>query len=73
MTTAIVNSKDLGSNCWLAARFCGNRCARVMRCTYPERQTCKAVDAEIEHLQSEKQTCISSIDTRITILQKMKG
>lgn len=46
--TAIVNSKELGTNCWLTARFLdGVRCQRVMECSYPEKKTCKAVETEI--------------------------
>ena len=49
--TAIVSSKELGTNCWLACRFLeGGRCLRVMRCNYPEKRTCKAVDTEISYL-----------------------
>lgn len=51
--TAIVNSKELGARCWLAARFCdGKRCHRVMDCDYPEKETCKAVQAEKEYLRA---------------------
>jgi hypothetical protein len=42
----------------MAQRFCGGRCSRVLTCTYPERDTCKAVEAERayleEHLKSER-------------------
>jgi hypothetical protein len=69
--TAIVNSKELGTNCWLAKRFTGgSRCCRVMDCTYPEKRTCKAVDAEIEYLQSQKQTLSENIDKKIAALQE---
>lgn len=46
---AIVNSSELGTNCWLPVRFCGGRCQRVMVCKYPEKRTCKAVQTELEH------------------------
>ena len=44
-----------------------------MDCTYPEKCTCKAVDVEIEYLQSQKQTLTENIDRKINTLQKMKG
>jgi hypothetical protein len=72
MKTAVVHSKALGSNCWLPARFCGGRCDRVMVCNYPEKCTCKAVDAEIAYLQSEKQTSAEGIDKKINALQNME-
>jgi hypothetical protein len=73
MQTAIVNSKDLGTNCWLAKRFTGgSRCCRVMACNYPEKHSCKAIDAEIAYLQSHKQTLIEEIDKKIDILQISK-
>ena len=47
----VVSSKELGTNCWLPCRFIqGGRCAKVMTCNYPEKRTCKAVDAEIKYL-----------------------
>jgi len=49
---AIINSKELGTNCWSAHRFCGGRCQRVMRCNYPEKATCKAVQSEIDYLNN---------------------
>jgi hypothetical protein len=73
MKTAIVHSKDLGQNCWLPARFCGGRCDRVMACTYPEKSTCKAVDAEIAYLQEQKQSTINNINKKIAVLRKKKG
>ena len=53
---AIVSNRTLGSNCWLSQRFiAGKRCARVMTCNYPEKQGCKAVQAEIAHLEMVKE------------------
>lgn len=52
MNSAIINSKGLGTNCWSAHRLCGGRCQRVMRCIYPEKATCKAVQAEIDYLNN---------------------
>ena len=51
MKTAVVNSKELGTNCWSTHRFCGGRCNRIMYCKYPEKQTCLAVQAEIEFIK----------------------
>lgn len=49
---AIVTLKELGTNCWLPARFIGGaRCARVMACNYLEKRTCRAVGAEVTHLR----------------------
>ncbi len=46
-----VSSGELGTNCWLPRRFLkGERCERVMRCTYPEKATCQAVEVEVEFL-----------------------
>lgn len=42
MRTAIVNSKELGTNCWLAVRFTGGVCLRCEHCTYPEKVKCRA-------------------------------
>jgi len=48
---AVVKSSDLGTNCWLPKRFVkGSRCDRLMQCNYPEKKTCKAVQAEIDFL-----------------------
>lgn len=73
MKTAVVHSKDLGNKCWLPVRFCGGRCDRVMACTYPEKCTCKAVDAEIEYLQSQEQALTENIDRKVDALQKIGG
>ena len=73
MKIAIVNSKDLGTNCWLARRFTGgSKCCRVMTCNYPEKHTCKAIDAEIAYLERKKQCLIERIDEKVDILQKAK-
>lgn len=45
-----VSSGLLGSNCWSAIRFTGGqRCQRWDICDYPEKQTCKAREAEIKY------------------------
>jgi len=52
--TAIVTAQELGVYCWLAKRFIkGSRCCRVFECKYPEKKTCRAVDAELEYLHQE--------------------
>ena len=69
--TAIVSSKELGTNCWSSFRFIrGLRCPRVMRCTYPEKKTCRAVEAELEYLQQEKERQVKSIDAKVGQLLK---
>ena len=50
---AIITVKQLGANCWVAARFCGGRCQRVMECNYPEKKTCLAVDSEIKFQEEQ--------------------
>jgi hypothetical protein len=62
MEYAIINSKTLGSNCWLPARFCGNtRCQRVEACKYPEKSNCKAVQAEIDYINTSTEKQIKEI------------
>ncbi len=54
-TAASVTIQELGTNCWLPRRFIeGKRCCRVMECSYPEKRTCKAVDAEIAWLHEQR-------------------
>ena len=66
MKTAIIKSSELGTNCWLACRFVeGSRCDRIMFCTYPEKATCKAVDAEIEFLRKARRKIFYSYTARI--------
>lgn len=63
--TAIVTLEELGTNCWLAIRFTGGgRCQRVMDCTYPERKTCKAVQAEIDYLNRYYPARIEELQTQ---------
>ena len=48
---AIVNSSELGTDCWLPQRFVrGGRCQRIESCKYPEKKTCEAVQAELDYL-----------------------
>ena|GEM_PF-6578447 len=73
---AIVSSKELGTNCWLARRFVkdGSRCARLYVCKYSERKTCEAVNTEIAHLKNEQirmANVIVNIDHTIGLLAKM--
>lgn len=62
--TAIVTLKELGINCWLPKRFVegGSRCDRFMLCKYPERETCRAIDAELAHLQDEQAKLLASAE-----------
>lgn len=79
----IVSSKELGFNC-SPHRFCGGRCPRVMACNYPEKATCKAVQAEIDYLNShhikiEEQNAkkmkalLNSIKEKIAFLEQANG
>ncbi len=72
--TAIVSSKELGTNCWLAGRFIeGTRCERVMECTYPEKKTCKAVDAEIAYLRQQRREAEDRFHEKVSKLLAEKG
>jgi hypothetical protein len=71
---AIVTLKQLGFNCWLPARFIpGVRCARVEACNYLEKNTCRAVDAELKHLFDEARELISRIRAKAVKLLAEKG
>jgi hypothetical protein len=66
---AIVTLKELGTNCWLPRRFIkGRRCPRVFDCTYPEKKTCRAVDAEIAHMQRRLSETITATGNKIADL-----
>jgi hypothetical protein len=59
---AIVTVQELGFHCWQAKRFIkGSRCCRVFECKYPEKKTCRAVDAELEHLHQEMERQVAAI------------
>ncbi|KKL72331.1 hypothetical protein LCGC14_2086000 [marine sediment metagenome] len=64
--TALVDSKEFGSNCWHPCRFIKDdgRCHRLYVCIYPERKNCQAVHAEITHL---KKTQVRLMNTSIQI------
>lgn len=67
--TAIVSSKEMGTRCWLPARFIqGVRCPRVMECNYPEKKKCAAVDAEIAYLHEARRKFESSTHAKISKL-----
>lgn len=67
--TKIVSSKELGTRCWSTARFIeGKRCSRVMGCQYPEKKTCKAVDAEIAHQHQRRRGIAEKTHSKITKL-----
>lgn len=72
MKTGAVKLSELGKNCWLAERFVGGRCKRVMDCKYPEKKACKAVDSEIAHLQDKALGAQISTREDIRKLQKAK-
>ena len=66
---AVVNLKDVGKNCWLPERFVeGGRCSRVHLCNYPEKKTCKAVDAELAYLHQKRWQVVKRIHAKITNL-----
>ena len=76
MKTATVSSRELGTNCWHPCRFIkdNGRCDRVWTCSYPEKKTCQAVNAEIQHDMEEQTRLIRlyhNIDQRILELQNM--
>lgn len=53
---ASVIIQELGTRCWLPRRFIkGKRCDRFYLCKYPEKKTCQAALAEIDHLKEYKQ------------------
>lgn len=53
MKAGVVSSKELGTNCWLPARFIeGGRCLRWEDCKYPEKANCKAREWEIENVRN---------------------
>jgi hypothetical protein len=67
-----VSSKTVDLNCWLPRRFVlGQRCARVMTCNYPEKQGCKAVQAEIDYMEQLKVTEAARWAAKIQKLQEM--
>ena len=66
MSSMVIKSSELGVNCWSAHRFCGGRCQRVIHCNYPEKATCKAVDSEIDYLDSYYRTEIERLSKQYT-------
>lgn len=73
--SVIVNSKDLGTSCWLTGRFCpGVRCNRVYECKYPEKATCKAIDAERAHLDEvQRQGTVQYIEKLNKLNQEVEN
>ena len=64
-----VTLKEMGVNCWLPKRFIeGERCQRVMECTYPEKKTCKSVNTEIAYLHQERREAEDRCTTKISKL-----
>jgi len=73
MKTAIVDSKELGTNCWSPAKLTeGKRCSRVMLCKYPDKRTCKAVDAEIAYLNAGLVAAQQHVEGQLAELVKAK-
>jgi len=73
MNYGIIKLSELGSNCWLPARFCdGSRCDRINRCTYPEKVNCKAIDTEIVYIQSQSDAQLIQAQKRIMELNQDK-
>lgn len=65
----VVSSKELGTRCWSTARFItGERCPRVMHCKYPEKKSCKAVLAEIDHLQQQRNKFLERFHAKLSKL-----
>ena len=57
-----VTLKDQGGNCWTGNRFIlSDRCMSVFTCSYPEKRTCQAVQAEIAHLRDTQIRMVRSI------------
>jgi len=73
--TAVVSSKELGTNCWLPKRFIlGERCDRIWTCSYPEKKTCQAIHTEISCLAQKQEHLLqvhSNIDIRVKELLEM--
>ena len=72
--TASVKVSELGTNCWKAVRFIeGHRCERVFDCTYPEKEKCPAVAAEVKYLEEQKAKSSNAIDEKIAQLRSKTG
>lgn len=76
LKVAVIDTEELGNNCWLPCRFIqeDGRCCRVWTCTYPEKKHCKAVIAEIKNLLVEKERISrlsKNLDNQIRVLIKL--
>lgn len=72
VNSVVVNSKQLGSGCWLPGRFCpGARCRRVYDCNYPEKATCTAVQAERDHLEQVRASAEKQYIEKLNALNRM--
>ena len=81
----VIKSSELGLNCWSPSRFItGHRCGMINRCSYPEKTTCEAVEAEILYeinhltaittkLDALKRKRLVEISGRIENLKKARG
>ena len=73
MKIAIVNSRELDTNCWFMARFAeGIRCKQAYSCKYPERATCKAIETEIAYLEGRLSTLVVEYARKIDRLRDYK-
>lgn len=68
MRSTLVPASELGLQCWMQFMEGGYRCSRVMRCKYPEKMKCLAVDAELDHLHREREKATERFHTKITKL-----
>lgn len=74
MRYKIVKANELGTNCWLNARFIqGGRCPRVIRCKYPQKKTCKAVDTEIAYQKERLRKIAEQVKRKIFQLERNKA
>jgi hypothetical protein len=73
MESKIIQSSELGTECWSPARFCaGARCARVHDCTYRIKATCQAIDAEIAYMDKQITVAQKQIAAKIKALKRSK-
>jgi hypothetical protein len=73
---AVVEASELGTNCWHPCRFIeeDGRCPRVWTCSYPKKNKCQAIHAEIAHIKDEQKRLLqvsSNLDERVEQLAEM--
>lgn len=70
---AVIKSSELGTRCWLNARIIeGVRCGGIMRCRYPEKKTCKAVDTEIAYQKERLRKIAEQVKAKVFQLERNK-